>query len=103
MKKKKENPPEPVFEGIRNCAICSSDFDIDAEGGLSGEMGMLPVDFCPWCLSSLCDMMDQLHLMPNLLKKAWKTAKKGERKITKKESKRLADTGQLTFGFVGKK
>jgi hypothetical protein len=42
------------------CSICSSDFDLDGEGGEIGYFGMMPVAFCPWCLSSMLDMCRQL-------------------------------------------
>lgn len=41
------------------CNVCSSEFT-DDEGGVLGHFGMLPVAFCPWCFSSMCDMVDQL-------------------------------------------
>ena len=38
------------------CSNCDSDFDADAEGGIGGYFGVVPVQFCVWCLSSLHDM-----------------------------------------------
>ena len=69
-------------EQMVTCTVCQSEFDLIGEGGISGTMGICETNFCPWCLSSMLDMMRQLHLMPALLKKAWRTArgmKKGER------------------------
>jgi len=40
------------------CSICNSEFTLD-EGGITGYFGICPVEFCVWCLSSLCDMFDQ--------------------------------------------
>lgn len=40
------------------CNICSCDFTED-EGGTLGYFGMLPVAFCPFCFSSMCDMVGQ--------------------------------------------
>ena len=40
------------------CNVCSCDFT-DAEGGLQGYFGMLPVAFCPTCYSSMVDMVQQ--------------------------------------------
>ena len=42
------------------CSICQCEFDLDAEGGTKGEFGILPVAFCPPCLSSMFDMVKQL-------------------------------------------
>ena len=48
------------------CSTCHCEFDIDTEGGTSGELdpsdgndgnfGMIPVSFCPTCLCCLLDM-----------------------------------------------
>jgi hypothetical protein len=53
MKKKKEDK-------IEVCSTCQCEFDLDAEGGTKGEFGILPVAFCPTCLSSIFDMVKQL-------------------------------------------
>jgi len=42
------------------CTACSCDYT-DDEGGIQGYFGMLPMSFCPTCLSSIYDMMDQLN------------------------------------------
>ena len=34
---------------LRNCSICTGDFDIECEGGSEGYIGILPVSFCPTC------------------------------------------------------
>ena len=44
---------------IRKCSICSTKFDIDEEGGVSGDIGILPVHFCPTCYSGVIDMASQ--------------------------------------------
>ena len=41
------------------CCICKSDFDIE-EGGTAGYFGICLVHFCPWCLTSMIDMVRQL-------------------------------------------
>jgi hypothetical protein len=46
-------------EGDNKCNICQTDFT-DDEGGMLGYIGILPVAFCPFCYSGICDMMDQL-------------------------------------------
>ena len=50
--KNKENPLEPKD----TCSICDSKYDEDA-GGIQGYFGILPVTFCEWCYSSICDMV----------------------------------------------
>lgn len=41
------------------CTICQCDFT-DDEGGVQGYLGILPVAFCPFCFSGLCNMVGQL-------------------------------------------
>lgn len=40
------------------CSVCSCDYTED-EGGIDGNFGMLPVNFCPTCFSCMCDMASQ--------------------------------------------
>jgi hypothetical protein len=47
------------------CSVCSCEFTED-EGGILGFFGMLPVAFCPFCFSSMCDMVDQLSIDEDL-------------------------------------
>ena len=42
------------------CSICECSFIQEQEGGLNGQIGMLPVNFCPFCLSGVLDMTKQL-------------------------------------------
>jgi len=42
------------------CTACSCDYT-DDEGGIQGNFGILPMSFCPTCLSSIFDMVDQLN------------------------------------------
>jgi len=44
-----------------DCTICSCDFSLEEEGGIAGEFGILPVQFCPTCLACMMDMADQLR------------------------------------------
>ena len=44
---------------VHICSTCNVEYT-DAEGGLQGLFGMIPVSFCPFCLSSLFDMVQQL-------------------------------------------
>ena len=46
-------------EGENKCSICQTDFT-DDEGGMLGYIGILPVAFCPFCYSGICDMVEQL-------------------------------------------
>jgi hypothetical protein len=43
-----------------DCTVCSVTFSLALEGGVAGNFGMIPVAFCPTCLSSCVDMVDQL-------------------------------------------
>ena len=43
------------------CSICEGDFDLAGEGGITGDLGMLPVAFCPFCLSGVTDLAEQLR------------------------------------------
>ena len=45
---------------IMKCSVCSGEFDLDGEGGIAGDFGILPVAFCPTCLSCVEDMCKQL-------------------------------------------
>jgi hypothetical protein len=50
---------------LHKCSVCSCEFTED-EGGLLGYFGMLPVAFCPFCFSSMCDMVSQLSMDEDL-------------------------------------
>ena len=43
------------------CSTCQCEFDLDEEGGTMGEFGIIPVAFCPTCLSSVFDMVEKLQ------------------------------------------
>ena len=47
-------------ESVVNCNVCTGDFDLDSEGGIAGDLGILPVSFCPTCLCGVTDMVSQL-------------------------------------------
>ena len=50
--------PQKIFNV---CSICECTFCHEDEGGLIGGMiGMLPVSFCPICLSGVLDMARQM-------------------------------------------
>jgi len=40
---------------MNNCSIC--DRDLDPEDSIEGYFGMTYVAFCPWCYSSIVDMV----------------------------------------------
>ena len=46
---------------IRNCNICSGDFDYENEGGMDGYIGILRFALCPTCYAGIVDMVQQLH------------------------------------------
>ena len=35
---------------------------MEEEGGMNGSFGMLPVSFCPFCFTSIIDMVKQLSI-----------------------------------------
>ena len=41
---------------MSTCSICDVEFDLESEGGTQGSFGMIPVSFCPTCLSCILDM-----------------------------------------------
>lgn len=51
---------EIVLENSHECTACSCVYMGD-EGGVQGYFRILPMSFCPTCLSSIYDMMDQLN------------------------------------------
>ena len=48
-------------DSLTNCSVCDCDFSLEGEGGIGGYFGILPVEFCPTCLSCMCDMAAQLN------------------------------------------
>ena len=49
-----------MIEETHQCTACSCDFT-DDEGGVHGDFGILPMSFCPTCLSCMLDMAEQLN------------------------------------------
>ena len=41
------------------CSTCHVKFSLEDEGGTKGFFGIIPVAFCPTCLSSCFDMVEQ--------------------------------------------
>lgn len=48
------------FPGVE-CTVCKTVFSYQEEGGIMGHFGMIPVQFCPMCLSSCIDMVNILQ------------------------------------------
>ena len=48
------------FPGVE-CTVCKTAFSPEDEGGVMGHFGMIPVQFCPMCLSSCIDMVNMLQ------------------------------------------
>ena len=66
------------------CSVCQSKFDLDTEGGTLGEFGVLPVAFCPTCLSCMHDMVKQQDSSEDL---SYQGKLKRMIKIIKKETR----------------
>jgi|688.fasta_scaffold1198094_2 hypothetical protein len=49
-------------ESMRTCSTCQCEFSLEAEGGINGYFGILPMSFCPTCLCCMEDMCDQLRM-----------------------------------------
>ena len=49
-----------IESAMKYCNICKAEFSLKEEGGIEGNFGILPVSFCPYCLSSILDMSKQL-------------------------------------------
>jgi len=46
-------------ESTRTCTACNGEFDLQTEGGIEGNFGILPMAFCPTCYASMMDMAQQ--------------------------------------------
>lgn len=51
------------MSGGNKCTICESDLTEETEV-IRGEIGIIPVKFCVWCLTGLLDMAEQLNPCP---------------------------------------
>ena len=38
------------------CSVCNGEYT-EAEGGIEGFFGIMPIRFCPYCYGSLVDMV----------------------------------------------
>jgi|TARA_B100001094_G_scaffold9709_1_gene8679 rubredoxin len=50
----------PGLIEAHKCSICNVVYTKE-EGGVEGDFGILPVQFCPTCYSSMVDMVQQLE------------------------------------------
>jgi len=48
--------------GLPTCSICESEADLEKEGGIQGEIGILPLTLCVWCYSGVTDMVESMRL-----------------------------------------
>ena len=53
------------------CTICNTKFKPESEGGIVGDVGILPAAFCPTCRAGLWDLHEQLRLPVVCLKCGW--------------------------------
>ena len=49
------------FESVCECNICQCHFDIEAEGGIDGFLGVLAFSLCPMCHSGLDMLYTEIH------------------------------------------
>jgi hypothetical protein len=42
------------------CCVCKATIDED-DGDVRGYFGIIPTSFCVWCVSSVTDMVIQMH------------------------------------------
>jgi len=42
------------------CSLCDVDFDIENEGGIKGDIGMMPFSLCILCMNAMCEMAENL-------------------------------------------
>ena len=46
---------------MSECSICGCDFDLETEGGIEGDLGIIPVSFCPTCNCGVVDYVKQCY------------------------------------------
>ena len=49
-----------VDNSLTRCNVCTGYFNLDKEGGVKGDIGILRVAFCPTCFAGVSDMCEQL-------------------------------------------
>ena len=47
---------------LPTCSICESEADLDNEGGIQGEIGIIPITLCVWCYAGVTDMVESMSL-----------------------------------------
>ena len=80
-------------EAIHTCTACSCEFS-DDEGGVVGDFGMLPMAFCPTCLSCIYSMFDFLEPWNGISDKEIQNA-------SKEYSDKLPDLTKENFFSLG--
>lgn len=62
-----------IVGGLRECSICGAPFDLDTEGGSEGQIGIIPVAFCPTCKAGIYDYVEgtaddreDRHILPGI-------------------------------------
>jgi hypothetical protein len=48
---------------VLKCTICEGEYNPGTEGGRSGYIGILPVNFCPTCHVGIMDYAEQFRLL----------------------------------------
>lgn len=51
------------MDANRTCTACSGEFNLDTEGGIEGNFGILPMAFCPTCYACMMDMAYQCMVL----------------------------------------
>ena len=69
---------------LHKCTACSTQYSED-EGGIEGNFGILPMNFCPTCLSCMLDMAEQLNF------KEWEG-------LTNEELEQLSNKWRIIYG-----
>jgi hypothetical protein len=64
---------------MEDCTVCGADFDLIGEGGVRGDFGILPIAFCPTCLSCMLDMAEQMGVGQDI-DNGWESVKGGDKK-----------------------
>ena len=47
--------------GDTECSTCGCNFNLNCEGGIAGDFGIVPIAFCQTCFESCIDMVRQMY------------------------------------------
>ena len=47
---------------LPTCSICESEADLDNEGGIQGEIGIIPITLCVWCYAGVTSIVESMRL-----------------------------------------